>query len=86
MGYRNGRDVLPPDLLALVQQYAEGELIAIPRREKKTRTASPSAQETLRRNDEIRLRHAGGMSVSRLAGEYYLSPQAIYKILSGCKK
>ena len=32
MGYKNGRDVLPPELLEHVRQYAEGECIYIPRK------------------------------------------------------
>jgi len=82
MGYRNGRDVLPPDLLALVQQYAEGECLYIPRRTRIPRTAESVLDG---RNEEIRKRYAEGCSVGQLSLTYYLSPQSIYKILRGGK-
>ena len=86
MGYRNGRDILPPDLLKLVQQYAEGECLYIPRRAKATRSqTSENARQLAGRNEEIRRRYADGCSVRQLTGEYYLSPQSIYKILRGGK-
>ena len=78
MGYKNGKDLLPPALLKAVQQYAEGECIYIPRTAAHPRKQRP---ETAQRNAEIRARRAAGSSVRQLAGEYYLSPQAIYKIL-----
>ena len=74
MGYKNGRDVLPPELLEHVRQYAEGECIYIPR--------SGRAPAPLRARDgEICRRYRAGESVRHLAQEYYLSPQAVYKAL-----
>ncbi len=84
MGYRNGRDVLPPDLLKCVQQYAEGECIYIPRRTRTPR-AAVNHPALAGRNAEIRKRYADGCSVRQLTHEYFLSPQSIYKILRGGK-
>lgn len=78
MGYKNGKDLLPPALLKAVQQYAEGECIYIPRISPRPRT---QRSDTVQRNAAIRAKRKAGSSVKRLAEEYFLSPQAIYKIL-----
>ena len=86
MGYRNGKDLLPPALLKLVQQYAEGECLYIPRTHRNQQTSGQPTGRLTQRNAEIRRRYAAGCSVRQLSAEYYLSPQAIYKILSGSRK
>lgn len=81
MGYKNGKDVLPPELLEHVRRYAEGECIYIPR---SGRVPAPrrAERDALRARDgEICRRYRAGESVRQLAQEYYLSPQAIYKAL-----
>ena len=84
MGYRNAEKILPPALLQAVQQYAEGECLYVPRREKQSRrTSAESARQQAERNDAIRRCYRAGWSVRRLAEEYYLSPQSSYKILKG---
>lgn len=84
MSYRNAEKILPPALLQAIQQYAEGECLYVPRREKQTRrTSAESARQLAERNDAIRSQYRAGWSVRRLAEEYYLSPQSVYKILKG---
>lgn len=78
MGYKNGKDLLPPALLKAVQQYAEGECIYIPRISTRPRG---QRSDTAQRNAAIRAKRKAGSSVRQLAQEYFLSPQAIYKIL-----
>ncbi len=78
MGYLNGRDVFPPALLKEIQRYAQGTCVYIPKTGEKRRRSSGLCE----RNAEIRRRYVGGESVRRLAQEYYLSSQAIYKILA----
>lgn len=80
MGYRNAQTVLPPALLSALQQYVEGECLYIPRREHRPRASSSA--ELLIRNEAIWLQYQNGCSVQQLSESYYLSPQAIYKILS----
>ena len=78
MGYLNARDAFPPELLKEIQRYAQGTCVYIPRCGKKTKK-----QNLLKdRNEEIRRRRSRGESVRALAEAYYLSTQAIYKILS----
>lgn len=80
MGYRNAKAILPPQLLRTLQQYAEGECLYIPYQEAHTRPRACAA--LAQRNEEIWQRYRSGVSVQQLAESYYLSPQAIYKILS----
>lgn len=78
MGCINANKILPPALLKAVQQYAEGQCIYIPRTTIRRRGCDPI---TAQRNAQIHARRAAGSSVRKLAEEFCLSPQAIYKIL-----
>ena len=78
MGYKNGKDLLPPALLKAVQQYAEGECIYIPKISHRQRG---QRRDTAQRNADIRTKRNAGCSVRQLSQEYFLSTQAIYKIL-----
>lgn len=80
MSYRNGREVLPPEVLALVQQYVEGGCVYIPRRKAQGRRTV--RKELCERNRMIRSEYASGKSVRTLSEMYFLSSQAIYKILA----
>lgn len=80
MGYRNAKAVLPPQLLAWVQQYVEGECLYIPRRDCVARIRTD--QNLHERNTAIWQQYQDGCPVQDLAQRYFLSPQAIYKILS----
>jgi Response regulator containing a CheY-like receiver domain and an HTH DNA-binding domain len=85
MGYKTAKDVLPEELLQIVQEYVEGEYVYIPRKEGCQRSwgeTTASREITRRRNAEIRRRHQGGASVRQLAEVYYLSPKTVYKIVA----
>ena len=84
MGYKTAKDVLPEELLQVIQEYVDGEYIYIPRREGCQRSwgeNTASQQITRCRNTEIRRRYQGGASVRQLAEVYYLSPKTVYKIV-----
>ena len=71
MRYMKAADVLPPDLLAQVQAYIDGEYLYIPRRETSRKpwgAANGRKAETLARNQEIyrRYREDGIMTGSDL--------------------
>ena len=86
MGYRRAEDVLPAEVLALVQEYAAGELLYIPRREKERYTwgSVSGARESLaRRNARIRADARAGSSTRELGTKYYLSEKSIQRILRG---
>lgn len=79
MSYLNGKDALPPALLREIQRYVQGTCLYIPQAGRKNRRKNRLSE----RNREICRKYAAGTPVRELAQEYYLSPQAIYKILSG---
>ena len=63
MRYMKAADVLPPDLLAQVQAYIDGEYLYIPRRETSRKpwgAANGRKAETLARNQEIYRRYREG--------------------------
>lgn len=85
MGYRNGRVLLPAELLRQVQHYVDGECIYIPRlraNRKKWGEKTNVRSMLAKRNSEICRKYQSGVSVRQLSEMYYLSPQGIYKILS----
>ena len=85
MSYRNAMCILPSDLLAAVQKYVDGEYIYIPRKtgnKKQWGECNNSRYRLDQRNRSIIEQYQSGISVEAIARQYYLSPKAIYKILS----
>lgn len=85
MGYKKAGDILPPELLAQVQQYIEGASVYIPRLEQNRRRWGEETglrDELDERNAEICRRYAEGDRVEQMAEEYHMSPQAIYKVIA----
>lgn len=79
MGYKNVREVLPDDLIKKIQEYVDGEYIYIPRKEK--RNVNSERENTIR-DKEIYEKYQNGYTVKRLAEEYFISSQGIYKIIA----
>lgn len=88
MGYIKAEDILPPELLRRIQEYAEGRLLYIPRREARRSgwgSLSGARLRLQRRNARIRDERRAGSSVSELAERYYLSEKSIQRILRDAK-
>ena len=88
MRYKNAKDILPTDILALIQQYADGEYIYIPRKTRKPWGQSTNSKtETRVRNEKIYEQYKSGRKVSELAAEHFLSEKSIERIIThGNKK
>jgi len=89
MRYRNARDLFPKDVLALIQQYADGEYIYIPRKvenRKQWGDNTHSKTETNARNQEIYSLYKSGHTVSELARKFFLSEKSIQRIITLGKK
>lgn len=86
--YKNAGDILPKELLVHLQQYAEGELLYIPRRGRRVRWGerSGSRAETDRRNAQMRREYREGHSIDELAAKYHLSVETIRKIVRGARR
>lgn len=84
MRYIKAEDVLPEEVIALVQQYVDGVSLYIPRKTENRRpwgSGTDYRRELADRNREIRGAHDRGEPVSGLARRYHLSEKSIRRIL-----
>ncbi|MBU5675462.1 hypothetical protein KQI88_03415 [Alkaliphilus sp. MSJ-5] len=84
MKYKKAQDILPKDILELIQEYMDGGYLYIPRKFENKRSwgeSSGSKFEIRERNIEIYNKYKEGISVKQLAKEYYLSQSSIRRII-----
>jgi Mor family transcriptional regulator len=89
MSYANARDIFPDDILKIIQQYADGEYIYIPKKDENKMAwgeLTQSKQELVIRNDKIYDDYISGISLQSLSERYYLSPKTIHRIILQKKK
>lgn len=89
MSYIKADEVLPQNIIKLIQQYIDGENIYIPKKEgsrvgwgEKTGVKS----ELYQRNTSIYQEYLNGEAVSLLASRYYLSDKSIQRIIRAMKR
>lgn len=85
MSYKKACDILPMQLLNIIQEYIDGEYIYIPKKECNKRLwgdKTKSKEVVYQRNLSIYQKYRNGMSVKELSEVYYLSPKWIYKIIA----
>lgn len=89
MNYKKAEDVLPKEILSLIQEYIDGECIYIPRK-KENRKAwgeKTSIKEELKvRNKNIFKDYESGVSIKNLSTKYFLSEKSIQRIILQIKK
>lgn len=82
MSYISAEDVLPKEVIEIIQQYISGKSIYIPCKEKKEwGSESKIKQYYITRNQEICIKHRNGDVVKVLAEEYSLSVKSIQRII-----
>lgn len=84
MSYKKANNLLPADLVELIQQYVDGEYIYIPRKEdnKKSWGSNTTTRRELDiRNSSIYYDYLSGMDMDTLGGKYYLSSKSIQRIV-----
>lgn len=84
MSYKRAEEILPMEMIELIQQYVDGESIYIPRKEGERLDwgARTAAREELReRNEEIRRDYRLGVSAAELSEKYFLSLKSIQRII-----
>lgn len=89
MSYIKAADVLPEELLILIQKYVDGEYIYIPKMECRRKSwgeITQSKKETYNRNLHIYKKYKEGASINVLSEMFYLSPKSIQKIITKMKK
>lgn len=84
MSYKRADEILPENILDILQMYVSGEAIYVPKKKecRKRWGSSTGVNEKLRiRNEEIFTRHQKGMSTKELALQYYLTEKSIQRII-----
>ena len=84
MGYIKAEEILPIEVIELIQQYVDGENIYIPRKSAHRQAwgaGTQIKQELLMRNRQIYEDYIAGSGTSELACKYYLSEKSIQRIL-----
>lgn len=79
MGYIRAEEILPIEVIELIQQYVDGENIYIPRKAANRQawgTGTQIKQELRMRNRQIYKDYLAGSKISELASKYYLSKKA----------
>lgn len=88
MGYRKAEEILPLEIIELIQKYVDGENIYIPRKENQKREWGNQTlirQELEKRNIQIFNDYQNGYKVQALSIKYFLSEKSIQRILRKMK-
>ena len=89
MKYVKAQNVLPEEVIELIQKYVDGEFVYIPRKDGKQKSwgESSGTKDSLKeRNKQIYSEYRAGASVSGLSKVHYLSEQSIRRIISQEKR
>ncbi len=89
MKYINGGDILPPELLEILQDYAQGQYIYIPKKdETKNRWGNKPRYriELEKRNSHIYTKYLEGRKIGEIAELYHLSQPSIRRIIAESRK
>ena len=84
MRYIKTEDILPEDVVKLIQQYVDGETIYIPRKAENRLTwgcRTSYKTELRQRNEHIYQEHVSGVTIRVLSKKYHLSEKSIRRIL-----
>ena len=82
--YVNAKDVLPPEILAQVQEYSGGALIYVPKKDEEKigwGQKNGARIQMHKRNSNIVEAYRNGSSIRELMSEHFLSEASIRKIL-----
>lgn len=89
MKYVKAIDVLPQEIIEIIQNYVDGEYLYIPRKNdnKKSWSEKSGIKNILKeRNIEIYEKYIKGLSISELSKEYFLSEKSIRRIIFNQKQ
>jgi len=88
MGYKKAEEILPAELIEILQEYADGDILYIPKKRIRAGwgTVSGTKKKLVHRNRQIYLDYLSGMKVKELASKYYLTDKSIQRIIREVKK
>lgn len=84
MSYIKAETILPKELLQLVQEYADGQYLYIPRKASNRKAWGENTDAkrlALQRDVQIYKKYLNGSKVNELAEEFFLSPKSIQRII-----
>ena len=83
MRYQKANEILPVELVELIQDYIDGEYVYIPRKQenKGWGETSRAREELQSRNIEIFVKYSQGLGIKDLAEQYFLSEKSIQRIV-----
>ena len=84
MGYRRAEEILPMEVIEIIQRYVDGESIYIPKKAENRQawgSGTRIRQELLGRNKAIFADWKQGAGIVELADRYFLSEKSIQRIV-----
>lgn len=84
MKYEKAQNILPEDVIELIQEYIDGGYLYIPRKSSNKKSwgeNSGSKNDLKKRNIEIFNRYKEGISIKELTKQYYLTENSIRRII-----
>ncbi len=88
MGYKRADEILPEDILKLVQKYVSGEIIYVPKEtdtRKKWGSNTDTQKKLALRNQQIWQEYREGTAIEELAKRYFLTAKSIQRILKNIR-
>lgn len=85
MRYIKAQDVLPEEIIKIIQEYIDGNYLYVPRKNENHKAWGEKSgiKNNLKiRNNEIYKKYVDGISIDKLTQEYYLSEKSIRRIIS----
>ena len=89
MKYIKAIDVLPKEVLEIIQEYIDGEYLYIPRKRENHKSWGEKSgiKNSLKiRNNQIYKKYRQGTTIYELSKEYFLSEKSIRRIISTEKR
>ena len=89
MGYIRADKILPSELVALLQEYAPGQMLYIPKKKEMKSgwgMISGTREELKDRNAQIYAQYLTGTPTNELAEKYFLTPKSIQRIIRQKKR
>lgn len=84
MKYVKALDVLPEDVIKIIQEYVDGEYLYVPRKNENQKSWGEKSgiRSSLQiRNKEIYREYLSGTTINELTKQYYLSEKSIRRII-----
>lgn len=85
MRYLKAQNVLPKEVIAIIQEFIDGEFVYIPRKDGEQRSwgeKNGTKDSLKKRNNQIFNEYMVCTTVADLSQSYYLSEQSIRRIIS----